>query len=165
MNYICKIATNDEIAKKFDYEINKATDDKANWIKWKNDFLDRNTKGYSRTYMGILDGKIICECTAGFNPIVINNETDLVDEKTAYLYAFRTIEEYQGKGYFSKLFRFMLDDLKQSGYERATLGVEPKEVKNKEIYFKYGFTNHIKDSSETYPDGSKIYVEYYSKNL
>ena len=99
MNYICKIATNDEIAKKFDYEINKATDDKANWIKWKNDFLDRNTKGYSRTYMGILDGEIICECTAGFNPVVINNESDLVDEKTAYLYAFRTNEEYQGKGY------------------------------------------------------------------
>ena len=163
-NYICKIASEEEIAKKFDYEIAKA-DDKGNWIKWKNDFLDRNNKGYSRTYIGVLNGEIICECTAGFDPSVIHDETDLVDEKTAYLYAFRTNEEYQGKGYFSKLLKYMLEDLKTNGYERATLGVEPIEVKNKEIYFKYGFTNHIKDSSETYPDGTKINVEYYSKNL
>ncbi len=28
-----------------------------------------------------------------------------------------------------------------------------------------GFTNHIRDSIETYPDGSRTKVEYYSKDL
>ena len=48
--------------------------------------------------------------------------------------AFRTIEDYQGKGYFSKLFKYMIDDLKNKGYKRVTLGVEPEETKNKKRY-------------------------------
>ena len=79
--------------------------------------------------------------------------------------AFRTIEEYQGQGYFSKLFNYMIEDLKSKGYESVTLGVEPDEKKNKEIYSKYGFTEHIKDATEFYPDGSAIEVEYYRKYL
>ena len=34
-NYVCKIATLDEMNKKWDYEINNAVDDKSNWIIWK----------------------------------------------------------------------------------------------------------------------------------
>lgn len=34
--------------------------------------------------------------------IFIQNCDGLVDEKTVYLFAFRTVEKYQGKGYFSK---------------------------------------------------------------
>ncbi len=59
----------------------------------------------------------------------------------------------------------MIDDLKSRGYEKATLGVEPEEAKNKTIYSKYGFTKHIKNAQEIYPDGTIINVEYYSKNL
>ncbi len=116
-------------------------------------------------YYGLLDGKIICECTAALSPSIVLNSENLVDEKTAYLTAFRTISEYQGQGYFSKLFKFMIEDLKNRGYERVTLGVEPKEKKNKEIYFKYGFNEHIRNSKEVYPDGTEIDVEYYRKYL
>ena len=35
MNYICKIASKEEIAKKFDYEISIHKEDEDNWIKWK----------------------------------------------------------------------------------------------------------------------------------
>ena len=73
--------------------------------------------------------------------------------------------EYQGKGYFSKLLKFMLEDLKNRGYEKVTLGVEPEETKNKEIYFHYGFTEHIKNGVESYPDGTTINVEYYGKRM
>ncbi|MBQ6546859.1 MAG: GNAT family N-acetyltransferase [Bacilli bacterium] len=164
-NYICKIANIDEMNTKWDYEIDNATDDKENWIIWKEENIERFKKGLIIPYYGLLGDKIICECTAILSPLVVKNAEDLVNEKTAYLSAFRTIPEYQGKGYFSKLFKFMVDDLKAKGYEKVTLGVEPEEKKNKAIYTHYGFTEHIKDAKESYPDGTQIYVEYYGKYL
>ena len=59
----------------------------------------------------------------------------------------------------------MIGDLKKRGYKKVTLGVEPSETKNKQIYFKYGFNEHIKNSKEVYPDGTEIDVEYYGKKL
>ena len=89
----------------------------------------------------------------------------LVDNTTVYLSAFRTNKEYQGQGYFSKLFKYMINDLKEKGYKNATVGVEPCEVKNMQIYFKYGFDKFIKADYETYPDGTKTLVLYYAKDL
>lgn len=163
--YVCKIATIEEMNRKWDYEINKAVDDKNNWIKWKKDNIERLQKGLIIPYYGLLNDEIICECTAAIDPTIVQNSDSLVDSKTAYLFAFRTSKEYQGKGYFSILFKFMINDLVSRGYERVTLGVEPEEEKNKAIYFKYGFTEHIKDAQEVYPDGTTIDVEYYGNKL
>ena len=163
-NYICKIANEEEMNIKWDYEIEHATK-KDNWIVWKKENLQRFKNGYIIPYYGLLDGRIICECTAVIDNTFIQNSEGLIDGHTAYLSAFRTVEEYQGQGYFSKLFKFMIEDLIKRGYTRVTLGVEPDELKNKAIYTKYGFTNHIKDCKEYYPDGTEILVEYYSKTL
>ena len=164
-NYICKIATIDEMNRKWDYEINKAVDDKDNWIKWKKDNIERFQKGLIIPYYGLLNDEIICECTALLDSSIVQNSDNLVDENTAYLSAFRTNEEYQGRGFFSILFNYMIEDLKSRGYKRVTLGVEPEEIKNKAIYQKYGFTEHIKNSQEIYPDGTTIEVEYYGKDI
>ena len=59
----------------------------------------------------------------------------------------------------------MIEDLKSKGYEKVTLGVEPTEEKNKLIYTKYRFTEHIKDAQDSYPDGTITDVEYYGKYL
>ena len=165
MSYICKIASIEEMNIKWDYEIDRAVEDKNNWIIWKKENLDRFQKGQIIPYYGILDGNIICECTAIIDPSIVQNSEDLIDDKTAYLSAFRTKKDYQGQGYFSQLFKYMIEDLKSRGYEKVTLGVEPEELKNKAIYTKYGFTDHIKDCQESYPDGTIIDVEYYSKVL
>ena len=165
MNYVCKIASLEEMNTKWDYEIDNATDDKYNWTVWKKENISRFKKKYIIPYYGLLNGKIICECTAIINPKIVQNSDGLVDKETAYLTAFRTIEEYQGQGYFSKLFKYMIDDIEKRGYKRVTLGVEPEELKNKTIYKKYGFTNYIKTCKETYPDGTEIEVEYYSKTI
>ena len=164
-NYVCKLATLDEMNEKWNYEIAHAEEDKDNWVTWKKSSIKHMQEGKSIPYYGILDGQIISEATAILDGSIAQNSDGLVDEKTAYLSAFRTIPEYQGKGYFSKLFMFMLEDLKNRGYEKVTLGVEPEEVKNKQIYAHYGFTEHIKNGVEVYPDGRKIDVEYYGKNL
>ena len=89
MNYVCKIPNIEEMNTKWDYEIEHAVDDKNNWIVWKKENLDRFTKGLIIPYYGLLDGQIICECTAIIDSSIIQNPEDIIDEKTAYLSAFK----------------------------------------------------------------------------
>lgn len=162
--YICKIASLDEIETKWNFEISNHKNNE-NWIIWKNEAIERFTNGQSITYYGVLNGKIISEATAMFENAIVQNSENLVDENTAYLCAFRTVKKHQEKGCFSKLFRFMIDDLKDRGYTKVTLGVEPSDKKNLAIYQKYGFSEYIKSAQEKYPDGTIIDVDYYGKSL
>ena len=65
----------------------------------------------------------------------------------------------------------MEEDLKNKGFNTLTLGVEPSEVRNIQIYFHWGYQNYIKTAYEEYPpeeneiEGEKILVNYYSKKL
>ncbi len=165
MSYICKIADEEEMNEKWDYEIKHASHSKENWIQWKKEFIENQKEGKQIPYYGILDGKIICEATASIDSSVVQNGDGLVSNCIAYLNGFRTIKGYQGKGYFSKLFWFMIQDLKQKGYQFVTLGVEPNEIKNMMIYFHYGFSEYLKSGMEFYPNGEEAFVLYYKKNL
>ncbi len=164
-NYVCRIASLEEMHVRWDYNIAAASKDRENWIIWKSENIDQFIRGLIIPYYGLLDGEVICECTAVIRPEALSDPEGLVDDRTAYLSAFRTSEGYRGKGYFSRLFRFMLDDLRSRGYEKVTLGVEPDETENKEIYRHLGFLTHIKDAVDVYPDGTRIDVEYYGKEL
>lgn len=164
-NYICKIASIKEMQEKWDYEISKSIQDKKNWLTWKKENINNYKKGYIIPYYGILNGIIICEATVHLTTKTVQNSPNLVSDNCVYLSAFRTNNKYQKKGYFSKLFHYMLNDLKSRGYEYATLGVEPSETQNKEIYKHYGFTDYIKSAQEVYPNGTTIEVEYYRKKL
>lgn len=161
--YICKIATIDEMEVKWNYEIKKHKN--SNWKIWKHESISRVKNGQSIVYYGVLNGEIICETTAMLDKSIVQNCEGLVDDKTVYLCAFRTVEKYQGKGYFSNLFDFMINDLKNRGYEKVTLGVEPAEIKNLEIYHHLGFNTFIKSAQEIYPDGTVIDVDYYGMEL
>lgn len=170
-NFICKIANKEEMNRKWDYEIaNHPGND--SWLVWKKNFFEGVENGTRICYYGILDGEIITEGTAIIGDDgKIQNKEGLLGEHTAYLSAFRTIEAYQGKGYFSQLYRFMEKDLLKRGFREVTLGVEPSEVKNMKIYFNWGFENYIKTEIETYPpakegaEPEKIIVNYYGKKL
>lgn len=100
-----------------------------------------------------------------FDENIIQNSHELVDDKIVYLCNFSTDKRYRGKGYFSKLFRFMIDDLKRRGYKKVTLGVEPVEIDNLKIYQHLGFDTFIKSAQEIYPDGTVIDVDYYGMDL
>ena len=163
--YVCRIASLEEMHARWDYNIAAASGDRENWIIWKRENIDQFIRGLIIPYYGFLDGEAVCECTAVISPEDMPDPQGLVDDKTAYLAAFRTNREHRGKGYFSRLFRFMLDDLKSRGYEKVTLGVEPEETENREIYRHLGFLEHIKDARDVYPDGTQIDVEYYGKEL
>lgn len=162
-DYICKIATIDEMEVMWDYEIKKHRN--SNWKIWKSEAIEHVKNGQSIAYYGILNSKIICQATAMFDRNIVQNSDGLVDDKTVYLCAFRTVEQYQGKGYFSRLFRFMIEDLKCRGYIKSALGVEPDETENLKIYRHLGFHDFIKSAQEIYPDGSIINVDYYGMNL
>ena len=132
---------------------------------WKFENIERFKKGQIIPYYGLLNGKIICEATTILASNIIQNSKDLVGNGAIYLSGFRTNKEYRGKGYFSKLYKFMEEDLKKRGFTSLTLGVEPSEVRNIMIYFNWGFTNYIKSDYEYYPNNEKILVNYYEKKL
>ncbi len=164
-DYICKIASLEDVSKMMDFYIENDISERKNWIKWKEHALDNIKNNRTINYHGVLNGKVICEATAAINGKLIQNSDGLISSDTVYLLAFRTLPEYRDKGYFSKLFNFMINDLKERGYKYATIGVEPEELRNKEIYKHYGFTEHLKDAKEVNPDGTTITVEYYRKEL
>ena len=152
-NYVCKIASLEEMEQKWDNEI-ALHSEKENWIAWKSEAIEGARAGRSIPYYGILDGTVICEATAVLNPDF--GQACGKPDHTVELCAFRTNKEYRGKGYFSKLMAFLQEDLKQKGYRRAVVGVEPEEKHNLEIYRHWGFTEDAGTGTETYPDGTVI---------
>lgn len=168
--YICKIATLEEMKQNWKYLIEIHQNNNI-WKIYRDEAINRMQNGSAIVYYGIQNGVIISEITAMLSNLDVQNSDGLIDNTTAYLSAFRTRKEYQRKGYFSKLYKFVENDLKRKGYTKLTLGVEPCEVKNMMIYFKYGFTNFIKNEYEIEPAGNeneepkKYLVSYYSKNL
>ena len=163
-NYKCIIATKELLTKKWDIEIKKH-DNSDVWKKFKIESL-RNIDNRI-VYMGILNNEIITEATAivSENDIDMQNKDSLVGEGKAYLTAFRTNKKFENQGYFSKLYKFMENDLKKRGFNSLTLGVEPCETRNIQIYLKWGFSKYIKTDYEYYPNGEKILVNYYEKEL
>ncbi len=162
--YVCCIPSLCQTEDRWDYLVS-SHEDKENWIVWRDQFHSMYASGKAVPYYGILDGEIICEATASLSPDIVDGPEGLVDEETAYLSAFRTNPGLRGKGYFGKLFSYMLHDLALRGYRYVTVGVEPDEEKNRSIYAHYGFDEFIKRTEETYPDGTAVVVDYYRKKL
>lgn len=162
--YVCKIASPEEMDRKWDYEISRHPGDE-NWVVWKGEAMKGFKAGRSIPYYGILDGTVICEATAVLSSGTPQESKAAIRESSVELCAFRTVKAYRGKGYFSKLMGYMLKDLKRRGLVKATVGVEPDETLNKAIYAHWGFTEYLHTGTETYPDGTVINVEFYGKRL
>lgn len=163
-NYICKIANKKELIKRWDYLI-KIHPNNPIWVQFKENALKHYDEKSTISYIGILEGEIICEMTAYINNSAfigdISDPSNLLSKDMAYLAAFRTNKEYEGKGYFSKLYKFVENDLKNRGYKELSLGVGPEDVRNIEIYFHLGFKEYIKTTIE---DGNDV-VLFYKKRI
>ena len=160
-NFICRVANREELLKRWDYliEIHPGNN---KWVKFRENALKHYDEKSTISYLGFLNDEIICEATAYIKESAfigdISEPSGLLSENMAYLAAFRTNKEFEGKGYFSKLYNFIESDLKQKGYTELSLGVGPEEVRNMEIYFHLGFRNYIKTVIEfetTEDDSSK----------
>lgn len=165
-NYITKIANLKEIEEKWNYEKN-INDNKELYEKTKNIYIEEVKKGNRIVYIGKLNNQIICDLTAILKEESILNEAkysyDLVSDIRVHLCGFRTIKEYENKGYFSKLFKYVEEDLKNKGYSELSLSVEEKEERNIAIYKKWGFTNYIRTEILQTKDKQYIFHYYYKK--
>ena len=149
--YICKIASREELEKRWNYLIEIHSVNNI-WEKFKDNALNNFDNDNTISYVGILDGEIICELTAYIKEEAfiddIDDYEDLLNDDRCYLAAFRTNKEHEGNGYFSLLFDYVVDDLKSRGYSELSLGVSPNEVRNMEIYFHLGFRDYIKSTTQ-----------------
>ena len=172
-NFSCKVATRDELLKRWEYLI-KIHPGNNDWVRYKENAVRNYDNGSTISYLGFLDDQIICEATAYIKESAfvgdISNHSGLLNDNMAYLAAFRTNKEYEGKGYFSKLYNFMEKDLKNRGYTELSLGVGPESVRNIEIYFHLGFREYIKtviEYEQSKDDNSKKedVILFYKKKM
>lgn len=102
--YICKIATIDEVERKWNYEIRRQKQRKTVLKKLKNDAVYQIKNGQSVKYYGKLNNKIICETTAIFDENIIQNSDELVDDKIVYLCNSVQISGIEVKAIFQNFF-------------------------------------------------------------
>lgn len=94
--YICKIATAEDMEQNWNYLIEIHTDNNA-WKIWKEKAIKDMENENAIVYYGILNGVIISEATAFLSNLDAQNSDGLVDDTTAYLSAFRTREKIFSK--------------------------------------------------------------------
>lgn len=162
-----KIANLDEAKEKWDYEV-KIHPKNFLYRKAESECLREIKKGTRIPYILKLNNQIISDLTIIIKEKGILSEAkytdDLVSDERVYMCCVRTNEEYQGKGYFSKLYRFVENDLKEKGYKEISLSVDIAKGKNTAIYTKLGFTNYIR--TEVSRDFTKDYIfNYYYKKI
>ena len=147
MGYICKTANREELIRRWEYLIKTSPGDNR-WVRFREDALKHYDEKSTISYLGFLDDEIICEATAYIKDSAfigdISEPSGLLSDSMSYLAAFRTNKEYEGKGYFRKLYDFAENDLRERGYTELSLGVGPEAVRNMEIYFHLGFRDYIK---------------------
>ena len=172
-DFICKVANRDELLKRWDYliGIHPGNND---WVKYRENAVRNFDNENTISYLGFLNNEIICEATAYIKDAAFINDisepSGLLSESMVYLAAFRTNKEFQGKGYFSKLYNFVEKDLKEKGYTEISLGVGPEDVKNMEIYFHLGFRNYIKtvieyEKKEDDSSNKEDVIIFYKKKI
>lgn len=166
--YICKIATREELCKRWDY-LNAIHPGSQEWMGYRGFALRNFDDGSTITYLGFLNGEIVCEASAYVKPSAfvddISEPEGLLTDSMGYLAAFRTNEEYEGQGYFRRLYDFMENDMKSRGYTSLCLGVGPEAVRNIQIYFHLGYTEYLKTVIERTYDGEEDVILFYKKTL
>lgn len=146
VEYRCKIASREELVRRWEY-LNSINPGRK-WIEYRENALKHYNEKSTVSYLGFLNDEIICEATAYIRDSAfigdISEPSGLLSGQMSYLAAFRTNQEYEGKGYFRKLYDFVEKDLQKRGYRELSLGVGPESVRNMEIYFHLGFRDYIK---------------------
>ncbi len=159
-------ATIKEIEDWWDKRIAKSPDDNA-WVVWKNEFINENKNGKRKTFFAFDNKKFI-----GQGTLLLDSEDKvLTGNGKAEIIKLEIIKEERGKGIATKIYTTIKDYAKTAGIKTLTIGVEPCEIKNMQIYFHWGFTDFLQCKTETYPPkseneaGKMVTVLYYSQNI
>lgn len=166
-NYQCKKADISEIEKIWNEDIKKHSNNPL-YITAKEEHLREIKRNTRITYIGLLKDDIICDITVIIKPEGIQKEAgnieDIVNTKRAFLCGIKTNPQYENKGYFSKLFHFVEQELKKEGWKEISLAVEEGEKRTKSIYKHLGF-NHYIGTEIKQGDGTIYTFHYYYKTI
>ncbi|MDR0449133.1 MAG: GNAT family N-acetyltransferase [Rickettsiales bacterium] len=164
---VCKEASLQDLELRWDKDIaENAGDDR--WSAWKKRSILENRNGLIKTFCALDKEDIVGVGTLALDPASgqLNGNGSLANKDTANVCALRVDEKYQGKGIASGLVRFAEAWALGHGIKNLTIGVEPKDVKNMQIYFHLGFTEFIMWNKEKYsPEDEPVLVLYYRKRL
>ena len=163
--FYVKIATYDDIKNYYNTLIESEPDNI--YLPAQRDKRLKSLESKTRMFFyGYIGNRVITQgsATVSEDDEFTQNKEYVVSKNCAYLFNFLTVEEMRGKGYFSKLYKFIEKTLLEMGFEYLSLGVEPDDTENRERYRKMGFDTLIYAGCEEF-DGMKIDVEYYRKKI
>ena len=141
----------------------KANGDDERWVRWREEAIDNNRCGKSKTFLVLFHGEPVGEGTLIFaeDCSAINGRRMLADGgETANINALRIEKEHEGRGHISMLVDLMEHYAVECGYKRLTIGAEAKESRNLAIYLHWGYREFV--HAETEDDSL---VLYYAKNI
>lgn len=159
-------ATTNELEYWWNSRIAKSPDDHS-WVVWKNCFLEENANGKRKTFFAFENKKFVGQGTLLFE----SDDKVMTGNGKAEIIKLEIEKEYRGKGFATKIYQTIKDYAKSAKINTLTIGVEPCEVKNIQIYFHWGFTNFLQCTKETYPpknkngEGQTITVLCYSQKI
>ncbi len=89
-----------------------------------------------------------------------NDEQEVILGKRVYLYAFRVLKKYQGKGYGKFLLQEVISRLYAKGYSEFTVGVEDDNARAIHVYKEFGFHCILAGKYEEYEGYGYAYDLY-----
>ena len=161
-----RIATIEEIEKWWDKKIAKAPTDFA-YKTWKDIFVTGNKIEERKTFFAFDEGKYVGQGTL----LLESDDEVLAGNGRAEIIKLEILPKYRGKGIAGVIYREIEKYAKSHKIKMLTIGVEPCEVRNMQIYFHWGFVNFLQCITETYPPkvegekGETITVLCYSKKI
>ncbi len=148
---IVRLATIEELNEWWDKRIAKSPNDNS-WVVWKKSFIEENLNGKRKTFFAFDNsGKFIGQCTL----LLESEDKVMTGNHKAEIIKLELVAEERGKGLATKIYNAVKDYAKQQGVKTLTIGVEPCEIKNMQIYFHWGFTNFLQCITEIYPPANK----------
>lgn len=141
-----RIATEKELEDWWDEEIRNNPNDNS-YVVWKNGFVKGNKDGERKTFFAFEHGKYIGQGTIRLR----SEDENMTGNGRAEIVKLEVVPKWRGKGVSTKIYNAIKDYAKQNCIDTLTIGVEPCEIKNMQIYFHWGFTNFIKVITEEFP--------------
>ena len=164
---VIRPATIEEITEWWDDEIAKSPEDHS-IIVWKSIFVDENINGKRKTFFAFSEqGKVVGQCTLLFE----SDDKLMTCNGKAEIIKLEVVEEQRGQGISTKLYDAARNYVKCHGIDTLTIGVEPSEVRNMQIYFHWGFANFLQCKTEIFPpvneydSGKVVTVLCYSQEI
>ena len=160
-----RIATMQELENWWDKEIKENVGDNS-LVVWKNNFIEENINGKRKTFFAFDSGKYVGQGTLLFE----SKDKVMTGDGKAEIIKLEIEEEYRGKGVATEIYKALKFYAKSVGIKTLTIGVEPSEIRNMQIYFHWGFTKFLQCITENYPpksdeEGEIVTVLCYSQNI